>query len=68
MYEQDIFDAINILDSRIRETGATLGTKCAKGSALHKLQGAIRYLEALLREHPEQFDSCNYTYEIVRTS
>jgi hypothetical protein len=68
MNEQDILDAIEILDARLRETGATLGTHCAKGSALHKLQGAIRHLEALLRDHPEQFDSCNYTYDIVRTS
>jgi hypothetical protein len=68
MEEQDILDAISILDARLRENGYTLGSHCAKGSAIHKLQGAIRYLEALLRDHPEQFDSCNYTYEMVRTS
>ncbi len=68
MNEQDILDAIEILDARLRENGFSLGSRCAKGSAIHKLQGAIRHLEGLLRDHPEQFDSCNYTYELVRTS
>lgn len=60
--EQDITDAIDLIESKIKETpGHNVGTWSVRGSALWKMQSAIRYLASLLEEHPEQYDPMNYT-------
>ena len=60
MNRQDRYDAIHILEDTLHSMGnATLGTWCVKGSAMHKLQSAIRYLAADLRDHAEQYDELN---------
>ncbi len=68
MDEQDIIDAIDLMYAKVQENGYSMGSHVAKGSGIRRLQNAIRHLTDFLRDHPEQFDDCNYTFEEVRTS
>lgn len=45
-----LIEAVCILDFALRSMGCTLGTWAVRGSAVHKLQSAIRYLQAQIAE------------------